>query len=85
MNSKKLPSSRITWVLVSFVVIISILYLAVISKSLQFWSSNGSTDTSFYFNSGKNIEMTLEPEVMIPTLQVGRARYDNQRIVCPQF
>ncbi len=76
-----MTTNKIACIFVIFAVVL-ISYLALQNMLFHSFSSDGSANTSFYTVTDNNNKIKLQPERLIPTLQVGRARYDNQRIVC---
>lgn len=82
MNCANFCTGKINWFVVIFLAVIFTSYLVLYNASVQFFSSGSSTKISSSGGTGKNTKIKLQPDVLISKLQVGRARYDNQRIVC---
>lgn len=82
MNCANFCTGKIIWFVVIYVTALFTLYLVLYNASVRFCSFGSSTKTSFSGGTGKYAKIKLQPDVLISKLQVGRARYDNQRIVC---
>lgn len=84
MKSIKFIFSWISLFFVIFVGTFIILYLACIHKSFRIFASENGTERNFSTIFLNYVKKTSHSEVVIPTLPVARARYDNQRAVCNQ-
>lgn len=81
MDTGKLISSWMTRILAISVGIFLALYFLPHNVAFFLLSVENSTIIGFSSEKANNNNITLQPEVVISNLEVGRARYDNQRIV----
>ncbi len=85
MNSTKSISDGVTWLLfISIGVFLTFCLARYYGPSLQVFSGDDVEKSSISGGNTHLTELVLLSEVVIPTLPKGRARYDNQRIVCIQ-